>query len=123
MNTSYVGSDDEEELEIVPVDNKNNNVNVVSDSDSDSNDEDFENNEEFLFDEDINDQVIASPKTTVNAKVIWAMKKHQTLYNDNANKIIKEAMQVKVSKKFKFSHWFGNGHYQDHAGTWRTCLF
>ena len=49
LNTSYEGSDDEEELEIVPVDNKNNDVNVVSDSDSDSSDEEFKNNKEILL--------------------------------------------------------------------------
>ena len=97
LNTSYEGSDDEEERKIVPVDNKNN-VNVVRDSDIDSSDKDSKNNEGHIFDEDINDQVIASFKTTVNAKVIWAMKKLQTLYNDDANKIIKEAKQVKVAK-------------------------
>ena len=97
---SYEGSNEEEELEIVPIDNKNNNVNVVSDSNSDSSDEVFKNNEENFFDEDINDQVIALPITTVNAKVIWA--KLQALYNDGANKIIKEVMQVKVSKNLNF---------------------
>ena len=70
MTTSYEGSDDEEELETVPVENNNNNVHVVNDSDSDSSDEDFESNKENFFDEDIDDQVKASPKTTVNAKVV-----------------------------------------------------
>ena len=49
LNTSYEGSDDEEEHEMVPVDNKNNDVNVVSDSDSDSSDEEFKNNKEILL--------------------------------------------------------------------------
>ena len=49
LNTSYEGSDDEEELKIVPVDNKNNDVKVVSHSNSDSSDEDFENNKEFFL--------------------------------------------------------------------------
>ena len=49
LNMSYEGSNDEEELEIVPVDNKNNNVNVVSDSNSDSSDKGFENNEEIFL--------------------------------------------------------------------------
>ena len=35
------------------------------------------------------------PKTTINAKVGQAMKKLQALYNDNANKIIEQAMQEK----------------------------
>ena len=57
------------------VDNKNININVVSDCDSDSSDDGFENNEENFFDEDIDDHVIASLKTTINAMVIQAMKK------------------------------------------------
>ena len=32
-----------------------------------------------------------TPKTTVNAIVVQAMKKLQALYNDNANKIVKQA--------------------------------
>ena len=92
LNTSYQGSNGEEELEIVPLYNKNNDVNVGSNSDIHSS-EDFENDKENFFDEDINNQVIASPKTTVNAKVIQAMKKLRALYNNDANKIIKEAMQ------------------------------
>ena len=102
LNRSYEGSDDEKELEIVPVDKKNNNVNIVSDSNSDSTNEDFENNQGNFFDKDINNQVIVSPETTVNAKVIQAMKKLQALYNNDTNKIIKEAMQVKVSKNLNF---------------------
>ena len=102
LNMSYEGSGDEEELKTVPVENNNNNVNVVSDSDSDSSDEDFENNKGSLFDEDINDQVIALPKTTVNAKVVRAMKKLQASYKDGTNKIIKEATQVKVTKSLNF---------------------
>ena len=85
LNTSYEGSDDKEELEIVPVDNKNNSINVVRNSDGDSNNDDFENNEENFFEEDINDQVMASPKTTFNTKVIQAMKKLQASYNDETN--------------------------------------
>ena len=102
LNTSYKGLDDEEELEIVPEDNKNNDVNVVSNSDSPSSDEDFENNKENFFDKDINNQAIASPKTTVNAKVIWAMKKFQASYNDDVEKIINEATQDKVAENSNF---------------------
>ena len=102
LHTSYEGSDDEEELKIVPVDNKNNNINVVSDSRTDTNDNDFENNEENFFDEDIDDQVIASPKTTINAKVIQAVKKLQAFYNGNADKIVKDTTQVKVSENLNF---------------------
>ena len=71
-------TDEEEELKIVPIENNNNNVNIVSDSDSDSSNKDFENNEENFFDEDIDDLVIASPKTTINPKMVWAMKKLQS---------------------------------------------
>ena len=62
----------------------------------------FLHNKGLFFDKDINDQVIASPKTTANAKVIRAMKKLQASCNDDANKIIKEAMQVKVSENLNF---------------------
>ena len=50
----------------------NKNVNVVSDSNTDSSKEDFKNDDENLFDEDINDQVKAIPQTTINTKVVWA---------------------------------------------------
>ena len=113
LNMSYEKSDDQEELKIVPVDNKKNDVNVFSNSNSDSSDKDFKNNKESFFDEDNNDQVISSYKTTVNAKVIWAMKKLQASYNNDVNKIIKEAMQDKVAKN----------NYRYHAGIWRTYLF
>ena len=78
LNKNYEGSNDEEKLKTVPVDNKNNDVNVVSDSDSDSSDKDFENNKGFFFDKDINDQLIALPETTVNAKV-WKSSKLCTM--------------------------------------------
>ena len=39
---SYEGSDDEEELETVPVNNNKKNINVVRDSDSDSSNEYFD---------------------------------------------------------------------------------
>ena len=70
LTMSYEGLDEDEELETVPVENNNNNVNVVSDSNSDSRDEDFESIKENLFDDNIDDQVKASPKTTVNTKVV-----------------------------------------------------
>ena len=57
LTTSYEGSDEEEELEAVPVINSNYNINVVSNSDSDSIEEDVNNNKEIFFDEDIDDQV------------------------------------------------------------------
>ena len=60
-----VGSDDDEEFEMVPVTNQNNkNCNVVSDSVSKS------NKGENLFDDDVNEEMEANPKTTDNAKVV-----------------------------------------------------
>ena len=62
LNTSYEGSDDEEELETVPADNYNNNVNAFSDSKDDSSNKDFRNDEGKFLDKEINDQVITLPK-------------------------------------------------------------
>ena len=72
LNTSYEGSDDEKELEIVPIDNNDNNINVVSDSDNDSSDENFEINKKNFFEK-------SPPKTTIDTKVVRAMKKLQAL--------------------------------------------
>ena len=52
-----------------------------------------------FFDEDIDDQVKVSPQTTVKAKVVWAMKKFQASYNDDANKIIEQATKEKSAIK------------------------
>ena len=98
---NYEGLNKEEVLETVLVVNNNNNINVVSNSDSDSSEEDVENNEDF-FDKGINDQVIISPQITVNAKVIHAMKNLQALYNEDANKIIKETTQDKAIKNLNY---------------------
>ena len=98
----FEGSDEEEELKIVPVVNNNNNINVVSDSDSDSSEEDVKNNKDNFLDEDIHDQVKIYPQTTVNSKVVQAMKKLQALYNEDANKNMEEATQDKAVKKFNF---------------------
>ena len=83
VTMSYERSDDEDELETVPIISKNNNYNVISDSNSDNN---IKNDNKIMFDEDINDEVESIPKTTINAKVVQAMKKLQASYNDNANK-------------------------------------
>ena len=61
--------------EMVPVINQNNNNNYNEVSDSKSDDEDEEN----LFNEDFNKKVEATPKTTINTKVVCAMKKLQAL--------------------------------------------
>ena len=75
VTTSYEGLDDEEELETVPVAINNNNVNIVSNSDSDSSKDDFENNNDNFFDKEIDNQIKITHQTTVNAKVVQAMKK------------------------------------------------
>ena len=89
---SYEGSDDKEELKMLPVINQNNNnyYDIVSDSNGDN------ELEENFFDEEINDEFEATTKTTINAKVVQAKKKLQALYNNDANKIVKEAAQEKV---------------------------
>ena len=81
-------SDNEEKLESAPVDKQNNdNCNEVSDSKSDSDDK----SEENLFDVDISEEVEATPKISINAKMVQAMKKLQASYNNDANKILKQA--------------------------------
>ena len=93
----YEGSDEQEELKTVPIvnqNNNNNNNNVVSDSNSDSDDK----NEEKVFDKDIVKEVKTTPKITVNAKVVHLIKTLQALYNDDANKIIKQTAKKGPSK-------------------------
>ena len=64
-----------EEFKTVPVVNQNNNnYIVVSDSESESDDEEAEEN---LFKDDINEEIKATPKTIINAKVVQAIKKLQ----------------------------------------------
>ena len=55
----YEGLDDEKELEMVSIVNQNK---IVSDSNCDSDDE----NDENIFDKDIDEELEATPKTTVN---------------------------------------------------------
>ena len=81
---SYDGSDDEEELQMVPiVSENNNNSNVVSDSDSDD-DNNNNNDNEKVFDEDIDDEIKATPKP---------------LSCNDDNKIIEQATQEKNAIK------------------------
>ena len=69
VTMSYEGSDNEEELKIVPIVTNNNNVNVVSDSSSDSSEEVFKNNEnDFLMKTSMTRS--NHPQTTINAKVV-----------------------------------------------------
>ena len=55
-----------------------------------------------IFNEDINEDVEATPKTIINAKVVGAMKNLQALYNADANKTVKQATEEKCHLKFKF---------------------
>ena len=88
--------DNENELEMIPVVMQNNNdYNVVSDSKSESDDK----SEENLFDVNINKEVETRPKTIINSKVVQAMKQLQALYNDDANKIVKQAAQEKSTNE------------------------
>ena len=76
VTISYEGSNDEEELEMVLVINgNNNNYNIVGDSKS--------NNEvqKNSFDDNINEDIKVTLKTTINAKVVWVMKMLQALYS------------------------------------------
>ena len=49
--------------------NNNDDINIVSDSDNDLSEEDFKNNEDNFFDEDVHYPVKISPQTSLNAKV------------------------------------------------------
>ena len=96
LTISYEGLDSEEELEPIPIVNNNNNINLVGDSNSD---DDIENDNNKLFEEDLDDKVNVTPKTTINAKVVHTRKKFQASYNDNANKIVKQATKGKSAIK------------------------
>ena len=64
VTTSYEGSDDEKELDMVSIFNQNNgNSDIVSDSNSDS-------DNKSIVDEDINNNIEATLKTTIKAKEV-----------------------------------------------------
>ena len=65
--------------------------NLVSDCKNESDDK----NDQNFLDEDVNDKIEVNPKTTINNKVVHAMKKLWALYNDDANEIIQQAAQEK----------------------------
>ena len=85
--TSYDGLDDDDKVKMVSESNQNNNNNYNEVSDFKSDDKAKEN----IFGEDANDEVKATPKTMVHAKAVQAMRKFEVLYNNDANKIAKEA--------------------------------
>ena len=72
---SCEGLNDDEELKTVPIIKENSkNSNVVSNSDSDN----VNNNEsKNVFDKDIDNEVKATHKTTIEAKVVWMMKSYK----------------------------------------------
>ena len=92
VTKDYEGSDDEEELETLQIINDNNNSYIVIDFNGNT---DIKNGNKNCFDKDIDNEVEATPKTTINTKVVQAMKKLQALFNNSANKVIKQATQQK----------------------------
>ena len=96
---SYEGLDKKEELETVPLAIDNNIVNVVSDSNSDSSKDDFKNDDDNFFGKDIDDQVKAAPPNHYQCKSGMSYEKLEALYDDNANKNIKQATQEEVPSK------------------------
>ena len=105
MTKRYEGSDKGEEHEMVPVVIKNSNVNVVNNANSDSSKDDFENDNDNFFDEDIDNQVkVMMPQTTIDAKVVQAIKKLQASYNNDAQNHQTSNTRKKCHQKFKLSH-------------------
>ena len=90
VTMSYEGLNDEEELKMVSIVNENNNVNKITD---------IKNDNENVFNKDIDNKVEVTPKTTINAKVTHAMKKLQALFDNGVNKIIKQAKKEKCAIK------------------------
>ena len=68
---TYEGSDDDEEHELVPLmnQNNNNNYNIARNVESKS------VNGKNLFNKNVNEEVEATHKTTVNAKVVQTIEK------------------------------------------------
>ena len=104
VTMSCEGSDDEEELKKVPIISNDNDNSLNSASNSETN---FENNNKNVFDEDIDEEVEATPKTTINAKVVQAMKKLEASYDD----------KKKCHHKFKLLNWSCHGGQWPQANT------
>ena len=47
--------------------------------------------------EEIDDNIEATPKTTLNQKVVYAIKNLQALYNEDANKIVKQVANLLIN--------------------------
>ena len=90
----------EEELETVPIICNNNNNNLDNDSNSNTNNQ---NDNENVFDEDINDKVDATTNTTINAKVVQAMKNLQASYNKMPTKSSSKLHKKKCHENLSMS--------------------
>ena len=85
VTTSYEGTDDEEEVDMVPAnDNYYQQHKVVSDSESDV--EAKEN-----LSEEIDDKIEVTPKTILKQKVVCVMKTLQVSFNVDTNKTVEQA--------------------------------
>ena len=100
LTMSNERSDDDEELKTVktvPVINNDNICNLDSDSDSDN---DIKNDDQNFFNEDIDDEVKAIPKTTINAKMVHAIKNSKlcttTMSTKSSSKLQKKKMPSKI---------------------------
>ena len=80
---------DEEELKTVHKVNNNDNNNIVTDSSMTMTSKM----------KDIDYEVKVTPNTTINAKIVRAMKKLQASYNDSASKIIEQVQKEKMPSK------------------------
>ena len=90
---SYERSYDEE-IKAVSSNNKNNNYYHDAVNDVKSDDED----EESIFEDQIENEIEVTPKTTLNPNEIRAMKILQALYNEDANKFLAKAEKEKATK-------------------------
>ena len=93
---NYDGLDDEEEIKMASTNKDNNNGNILRDSE---NDDEAKKN---FFEEWVNDEIKVTPKTTLNPKMVCAVKNLQASYNNDANNIFKQTVQEKVQKKIVF---------------------
>ena len=120
VTTSYEGLDKEEELKTVTVVINNNSINNVSDFDVTQ----VKNSSKMMMKTFWRRHQGLSQSNLSNhyqCILVWAMKKLQALYNDNANKVVEASnMRKKCHRKFKFPHQFGYGNKQHQACTWRA---
>ena len=101
VTMSYKSSDGEVEPKTFPIINNdnNNNCNLVTDSNPYTN---IENDNNDFFDKDINNQVEATPNTSINAKVVHTMKNLQVLSNDDTTKFSSKLLKKNAIKNLNF---------------------